>query len=146
MTEATFGKEIIDRVTAIASQIRWEEDMLVGDDSPDAHDEGDEDPEQLRAESAPQSGGLDQEQDHLFVRIVQLLADQYGDGPIEKLGDDRLKSLVRDAIQATQTWEEGPEMALQGPPVNTALQRALNAHHAIGEDILDHRWPEGETD
>jgi hypothetical protein len=70
-------------------------------------------------------------------RILQHIADQYGVGPIERLDDQPLADIARDAHLATETWLDEVAMGDRAVTPRTALQVFLDAHYRLNEALLD---------
>jgi hypothetical protein len=70
-------------------------------------------------------------------RILQHIADQYGVGPIERLDDQPLADIARDAHLATETWLDEVAMGDRAVTPRTALQIFLDAHYRLNEALLD---------
>jgi hypothetical protein len=83
--------------------------------------------------------------DQAFGQILQFVSDQYGCGPIERLGDRSLKDLARDAFHATECWMDEVEMHASVATRGSPLQLLLKTHYQLNEAMLDMHdqilWP-----
>lgn len=83
--------------------------------------------------------------DQAFGQILQFVSDQYGCGPIERLGDRSLKDLARDAVDATECWTDDVEMHAGPATRGSPLQLLLKTHYQLNEAMLDMHdeilWP-----
>jgi hypothetical protein len=107
----------------------------------DAYQESGGDPIAARKQIA----GARAQCDQAFSRILQFIADQYGFGAIEGLGDDALKDVARDGVNAAECWMEDVEMHDRAAKRDGPLQLLLKTHYQFNEAMFDMRdeilWP-----
>jgi hypothetical protein len=75
--------------------------------------------------------------DQALGRILQYIADQYDVGPIERLDDQALADIARDALHATENWLDEVEMVDRAVPSRNPLQVFLQAHYRRNEAMLN---------
>lgn len=78
-----------------------------------------------------------EQRDQALGRILQFVSDQYGFGPIEHLDDDKLKTVARDAFDATECWMEEVEMRPGPAAPHSPLCILLKTHYQLNESMLD---------
>lgn len=75
---------------------------------------------------------LQERQTEAFAAIVRALALAYRAGPPGSLGDEQLTSLALEGRQLVRNWAERD----CEPTSESGLQRLLEAHERIAEDLL----------
>ncbi|HVA11971.1 MAG TPA: hypothetical protein VNF99_01860 [Stellaceae bacterium] len=141
MTEKIFSDAFLSRLTLAVRAVEQE-----GQDA--------NDPEPLHAEDyeaiyfAYQEAGGDPTaakqriaaaracRDQALGQIVQFIADQYGVGPVERLGDEALTDIARDAFDATECWLDQVEMLDRTTVPESPLRILLKSHYRLSEAML----------
>ena len=150
MTEKIFDNAFLSRLATVLAGLA-QEGLELNDPQPlDAKDyesiytafaESGGDPAAAKKQIA-----LTQERrDQAFGHILQFVSDEYGCGPVERLGDRSLKDLVRDAFDATECWRDEVEAQAEPATQRSPLQLLLRTHYQLNEAMFDMHdeilWP-----
>jgi len=150
MTEKVFDSAFLGRLALITGALE-QEGLEANDPQPldardyetiyTAYEESGGDPAAARKRIALTKARRDQ----AFGQILQFVSDQYGCGPIERLGDRSLEDLARDAFHATECWMDEVEMHAATATRGSPLQLLLKSHYQLNEAMIEMHdeilWP-----
>ena len=150
MTEKNFDDVFLSRLALAMSSLEQEE--------LDANDPQPLEPEHYEAIYAAyeerggdaaiakeQIAAAREQRDQALGRILQFVSDEYGLGPVDRLDDQKLMVVARDAFHATEFWTEEVEMRNEAGMRESPLQILLKTHYQLNESMLDMQdeilWP-----